>query len=45
MFHRSTKLVRPWNIMKIRLILFDDFMGKMSCSAIFDKYIALGRLQ
>lgn len=33
MFHRGTKLVRPGDIMKARLILRDSFMGKMHRAA------------
>lgn len=45
MFHRDTELVRPGDIMMIGLLLLDSFMGKMPCSAIFGKYIALGGQQ
>lgn len=45
MFHRGNKLMRPGDIMKISLMLLDNFMGKMPCRGIFGKYIALDSLQ
>lgn len=45
MCHSGTTLMRPGDILKSRLMLPDNSMGKMQCSSIFGKYIAVGDLQ